>query len=327
MRFFLSYKTMRSMGVVALALMLSGAAMAQSNFPQRDIEFLVGYNPGGGYSNWAQAVAPFIEKHLPNSVNVRVRHMPGAGSIVKTNYMARQRPDGYTIAIYNLGGLAAAQAADEADFDLTKKTWLGRLSLDPTIMSVRADSDIRSIEDFMARDNIRVSTQGMTANSTITAAVTLDAMGKSWTPINHDGTSEAVLSVVRGDADVIWGSFDSQVSFVRNGDTRILLYYDGERNAAFPDVPRPSEAGLPIEIDQGFNSNRVIGAPEGLDPAISAILEAAIRAAVEDPEFHQQLERMGVSAQYADAETTTEIVRSSVAGFRDYADVISRLLD
>ena len=312
------------------AALLTGAtttAMAQGNFPQRDIEFLVGYNPGGGYSNWAQAVAPFIEEHLPNDVNVRVRHMPGAGSVVKTNYMFRQQPDGYTIGIVNLGGLAAAQAAEDVDFDLTEMTWLGRLSLDPSIMSVRADSDIHSVEDFMELDNVRVSTQGMTANSTITAAVTLDRMGIEWTPINHDGTSEAVLSVVRGDADVIWGSMDSQISYVRNEDTRILMYYDGERHADYPDVPLPSEVGLPEELNQGFNSNRVIGGPPGMDPEIQTILEDAIRAAVEDPDFHEQLERMGVSSQYANAEATAEIVRSSVVGFTDYADIISSLLD
>lgn len=318
-------------GASALALTMAvtsvSTATAQSNFPQRDIEFLVGYNPGGGYSNWAQAVAPFIEQHLPNDVNVRVRHMPGAGSVVKQNYLYRQQPNGYTIGIVNLGGLAAAQAAEDVDFDLNDMTWLGRLSLDPTIMSVRADSDIQTVEDFMERDRVRVSTQGMTASSTITAAVTLDQMGMDWTPINHDGTSEAVLSVVRGDADVIWGSMDSQITYVRNGDTRILMYYDGERHPDFPDVPLPSEVGLPEELNQGFNSNRVIGAPAGLDPEVRDILEEAIRLAVEDPGFHEQLERMGVSAQYANGEDTAEIVRSSVAGFTDYEDVISRLLD
>lgn len=313
--------------VLALTVGVAGSASAQSEFPERDLEFLVGYNPGGGYSTWAQAVAPFIEKHLPNDVNVRVRHMPGAGSVVATNYLYRQRPDGYTIGIVNLGGLAAAQAAEDVSYDLTKMTWLGRLSLDPSIMSVRADSGIRTVEDFMALENIKVSTQGMTANSTITAAVTLNQMGKEWTPINHDGTSEAVLAVVRGDADVIWGSMDSQISFVRNGDTRVLMYYDGERSAELPDVPLPSEVGLPVELDQGFNSNRVIGAPPGMSAEVRGLLETAIRRAVEDPEFQAQLNRMNYTAQYADGDRTAEIVRSSVVGFKDYSDVISSLLD
>jgi tripartite-type tricarboxylate transporter receptor subunit TctC len=312
--------------VAAMTAGMATTALAQSNFPERDIEFIVGYNPGGGYSNWAQAVAPYIEEHLPNDVNVRVRHMPGAGSVVAQNYLYRQQPDGYTIGIVNLGGLAAAQAAEDVPFDLTQMTWLGRLSLDPTIMSVRADSDIRTVEDFMARDSVRISTQGMTASSTITAAVTLDEMGMDWTPINHDGTSEAVLSVVRGDADAIWGSMDSQVTYVRNGDTRILMYYDAQRHPDYPDAPIPSEVGFPEALNEGFNSNRVIGAPGGMDPDVRAILEEAIRLAVEDPDFQEQLDRMGVSAQYADGDATAEIVRSSVSGFTDYADVISSLL-
>ena len=227
----------------------------------------------------------------------------------------------------NLGGLAAAQAADEVEYDLTKMTWLGRLSLDPTIMSVRADSNIQTIEDFMNLDSVKVSTQGMTANSTITAAVTLDQMDKEWTAINHDGTSQAVLSVVRGDADVIWGSMDSQMSFVRSRDTRVLMYYDGQRSPELPDVPLPSEVGLSVELNQGFNSHRVIGAPPGMSAEVRAILEKAIRMAVDDPEFQAQLDRMEYSSQYVDGNTTAEIVRASVVGFRDYSDVISSLLD
>lgn len=314
------------LGVLSVSLAVSSAS-AQPNFPQRDVEFLVGYNPGGGYSTWAQAVAPFIEKHLPNNVNVRVRHMPGAGSVIATNYIYRQQPDGYTIGIVNLGGLAAAQAAEEVAYDLTEMTWLGRLSLDPTIMSVRADSDIETIEGFMKLDSIKVSTQGMTANSTITAAVTLDQMGKEWTAINHNGTSEAVLSVVRGDADVIWGSMDSQMSFVRSGETRVLMYYDGQRSPELPGAPLPSEVGLSVELNQGFNSHRVIGAPPGMSAEIRAILGKAIRMAVQDPEFQVQLDRMEYSSQYVDGDATAEIVRASVVGFSDYSDVISSLLE
>jgi len=312
--------------VAAMTAGMATTALAQSNFPERDIEFIVGYNPGGGYSTWAQAVAPYIEEHLPNDVNVRVRHMPGAGSVVATNYLYRQQPDGYTIGIVNLGGLAPAQATQDVAFDLTEMTWLGRLSLDSNIMTVRADSDIHTVEDFMARDSVRISTQGMTASSTITAAVTLDEMGMDWKPINHDGTSEAVLSVVRGDADAIWGAMDSLATYVHNGDIRILMYYDGQRNPDYPDAPIPSEVGFPEALNEGFNSNRVIGAPGGMDPNVRAILEEAIRLAVEDPDFQEQLDRMGVSAQYADGDATAEIVRSSVSGFTDYADVISSLL-
>src|SRR5680860_34694 len=136
--------------VALAASTLSGAALAQdsSGFPQRDIELVVGYNAGGGYSSWAQALAPALEDQLGDDVNVLVRHMPGAGVVVATNYVYRAKPDGYTIGIFNLGGLAATQTASDVMYDLTQMAWLGRLSLDPTIMVVGADSEFSKPSDF-----------------------------------------------------------------------------------------------------------------------------------------------------------------------------------
>ena len=69
--------------LMALAVGFGGAMTASAEeYPEKNIEFVVGYKPGGGYSDWALVLAPFIEKHLPRKVNVVVRHMDGAGNVV-----------------------------------------------------------------------------------------------------------------------------------------------------------------------------------------------------------------------------------------------------
>src|SRR5690606_1278667 len=120
---------------------------------------------------WAQAIAPYIEKHLPNDVNVIVQHMEGAGSAVAANYIHRAEPDGYTIGIYNYGGLAATQfTRDDAEYALEEVTWLSRLSEDPAVASVSAESDFESVSDFQELDTLTVATEGYSANATIVAA-------------------------------------------------------------------------------------------------------------------------------------------------------------
>ena len=309
------------------ALTVSGVALAQdsSGFPQRDIELVVGYNAGGGYSSWAQALAPALEDKLGNNVNVLVRHMPGAGGVVATNYVYRAKPDGYTIGIFNLGGLAATQTASDVAYDLTQMAWLGRLSLDPTIMVVGTDSEFSKPADFRGRDKTVVSTKGLTANATITGAVTFDRMDVGWKALNHSGTSEAILSIIRGDSDVSWGSYDSLKQYIENGDLRMLMYYDASRNPEYPDVPTPSEIGLPAEINEAFNTNRVFGAPPGSPENVIKTLEKAIEQAVKDPEFLDRIAKMEVSVQYLDGNATAKVVNSAVKGFSDYKDTISDL--
>ncbi|GAB7388970.1 tripartite tricarboxylate transporter substrate binding protein [Bacillaceae bacterium] len=298
-----------------------------SKFPERDIEFVVGYNPGGGYSDWAQAIAPFIEKHLPNKVSVLVRHMPGAGSVTAANYVQKAKPDGYTIGIYNLGGLAATQIARDVDYDLAKVTWLARLSLDPTIATVNAKSSYKSIQDFKGKDKVIMSTKGLAANATITGAITFDKLGVKWQPLNHDGTSETILSVIRGDADVTWGSLDSQRQYLDNGDLRMILYYGAQRHPDFPDVPIPSEAGLPVELNEAFNTHRLIGAPPGLPEDVRQILEEAIRKAVEDPEFQEILQKMKLSgSSYLNGADTEKLVDMTLKGYEEYKDVVQELM-
>lgn len=315
-----------SCAVALAASVFTATAVAQDSFPQRDIELVVGYNAGGGYSSWAQALAPVLEEQLGGDTNVLVRHMPGAGGVVATNYVYRAKPDGYTIGIFNLGGLAATQTASEVMYDLTKMAWLGRLSLDPTIMVVGSDSGFNAPGDFKGRDRTVVSTKGLTANATITGAVTFDLLGVDWQPLNHSGTSEAILSIIRGDSHVSWGSFDSLKQYIENGDLKMLMYYDAERNPAYPDVPTPSEIGLPAEINEAFNTNRILGAPAGTPDAVVKALESAIAQAVKDPAFIERVEKMEVSVQYLDGAQTSRVVNSAVKGFTDYKDTISELL-
>ena len=154
------------------------------DYPRRNIEFVVGYNPGGGYSTWAQAIAPYIEKHLPKKVNVVVRHMPGAGSVVAANYLQRTKPDGYTIGIYNMAGLVATQLARDVEYDLTKVTWLGRISSDNSVGLVSAKSPYNSMLDFKKQEKPEyiMSTRGLAATSTLTGAVTFAKLGVKWKP-------------------------------------------------------------------------------------------------------------------------------------------------
>ncbi|GGG01012.1 Bug family tripartite tricarboxylate transporter substrate binding protein [Paenibacillus abyssi] len=301
-------------------------ASASSNFPTKNIEFVVGYAPGGGYSDWAQAIAPFIKKHLPNQVNVIVRHMEGAGSAIAANYVQKAKPDGYTIGIYNLGGLAGTQLAREVQFDLSTVTWLARLSLDPAIATVSSKSPYQTMEDLASKDHVIMSTKGLAANATLTGAATFAEMGVKWTPLNHDGTSESLLAVIRGDADITWGSIDSQKQYIDSGDMRMLMYYNSERHPDYPDVPIPSEAGLPEEMNEAFNTHRLIGAPPELPDDIRAILEEAIKKAIDDPEFHEVLEKMEFTTSYLNSADTTEMVETALQGYQNYKDVVTELL-
>ncbi|OMP65721.1 tripartite tricarboxylate transporter substrate binding protein [Domibacillus epiphyticus] len=298
-----------------------------STYPERNIELVVGYKPGGGFNEWAQAIAPFIEKHLPNKVNVTVRNMPGAGGVIATSHIQKAKPDGYTIGLYDVNGLAPTQLARPDSFDLKKVSWLGTVAVDNNVGSVQAKGT-NTAENMLKQEKPKyiVSTRGLASNDSIVGAISLTEMGVKWEPLNHEATSEAVLSVIRGDADILFGSYESQQKYIESGDLKPAIWFGTERNPKYPDVPIPSELGHP-EFDQIFDTYKMIGAPPGLPKDVSATLEEAIQKAMDDPEFHKVLDKMDRTPSYLNAKETEERVEKLLNDYSQYTDIVKNLFD
>jgi tripartite-type tricarboxylate transporter receptor subunit TctC len=307
---------------------IATAAGAAGKYPEKPIEFVVGYKPGGGYGDLAQAIAPFIEKHLPNKANVVVRNMDGAGNVVAANYLHKAKPDGYTIGLYNVVGLALNQVSRKSQYDLAKTTWLARVNVDNVVALVNAKGPYSSINDFkkQAKPEYIVSIRGITDNNTLAAAVTFDKMKVKWKPLNHEGASNAILSVIRGDADIILASYESFQQYVDSGDVKPLLYYDSKRFPRMPDTPIPAEIGMP-ELADSMNTQRMIGAPPGLPADVRNVLETAIRKAVEDPGFIELMKKTRKSIVYLDGKESEKVVRSTLETYKSYSGVINDLMN
>ncbi|KAG1248855.1 hypothetical protein G6F65_019390 [Rhizopus arrhizus] len=88
--------------LAASAALLSGAALlggsAQAaGYPERPINLIVSYGPGGGTDLVARMMAPFLQKYLGNDARIVVLNRPGAGGAIASAQLARAKPDGYTL--------------------------------------------------------------------------------------------------------------------------------------------------------------------------------------------------------------------------------------
>lgn len=312
-----------------LSLLLLAPTAVVAAYPEKNIELIVGFKPGGGYSDWAQALAPFLEKHLPNKVSVVVRHMEGAGSVIAANYVHKAKPDGYTIGIYNVSGLAPTQLVRHVQYDLNKVTWLYRVSSDNYVAVVSAKGPYKSIADFkkQTKPAYLMATRGLSGGGTITGAITFAKMGVTWKPLNHDGQSEAVLAVLRGDADILWITYESAQQYLNSGDLRAVLYYDVRRNTSLPDVPIPSELGMP-DLNEALSSPRLLGGPPGLPANVRTTLEGAIQKAISDPGFHDiVVGKMKKTTDPLSGKETEQLMNSMMQSYRNYAPIVLELFN
>ena len=301
------------------------AGKANAEFPERNIEFVVGYGAGGGYSQWAMALADAMVKYLPGNKKVIVRHMRGGGSVIATEFLHRAKPDGYTIGIYNVFGLAATQLVRKVKYDLAKVTWLGRVSVDNETGFVAAKSSIKTVQDLKKSNKTYIlATQGLAATGTIAAAVLFDGMGIKWKPLNHNKLGPAALAVIRGDAQMYFGTYESTVRYVDGKEMRPIVYYDTKRHPRFPNVPIPSELGFP-DLNT-MNPHRIVGAPPGVPANVAKVLETAIRKSVLDNAgFKARIKKMKKSIQYANAAESRKIVLDTLKNYTKFSGTVKAL--
>lgn len=287
------------------------------------IEFVVPYEPGGGYDVYARLAAPYIEEC--SGATVAVRNEPGAGGLSATTQTFVSSPDDLRIQITNNIGLVGAQVAetDGVQFNLSEFSWLGRVSAEPNVMVVASDSAITSFEDVLAAEEpISLAATGPGSNEYINSTIlpeVYDFPGEIVT--GFDGGDGARAAVLAGDVDAHIQPLDSQIAMIKSGELRPILLVAKERSELLPDTPTVRDVAPQSEEQQAIldellalteSGRGVVAAPNIADGTQDA-LEDALSCALENEEFVAEVEQQQRSL-------------APMSG-QEMADLIERLLD
>lgn len=258
---------------------------AEQPFAGERVDFVVPYEPGGGYDAYARALAPYFEECL--DATIVVQNEPGAGGLVATNQTAAASGDENRFQIVNTVGLVSAQIAGEegANFDLNDLNWVGRVSAPANVIVVGADSDIQSFDDILnAEEPVRFVAQGPGANDFLAPTILAEAYGFPVEIVTgFAGSAEARTAVIAGDADAHILPVDSQLPAIQAGDTRPIVTIDEEPDPLLPDVPTiydaaPPEGDAQAIIDNlvalGQTGRALIASPQMEEDRVAALRDA-----------------------------------------------------
>jgi tripartite-type tricarboxylate transporter receptor subunit TctC len=120
------------------------------------------------------------------------------------------------------------------------------------------------------------------------------------------------------------GSIDSIAGYIKSGELIPVVVLGKKRLPEIPDVPTIGEAGYP-EL-AGLGGRRLLAAAPGLPPEIRQTLEAAVKAAVDDPDFQKWLKDIGRSTNYYDAKNTEEWVTENVKSLEKHKDILGQYM-
>ncbi|MFT6223824.1 MAG: tripartite-type tricarboxylate transporter receptor subunit TctC [Paracoccaceae bacterium] len=284
-------------GLAALftAATLFAAPLSAQTYPERAVEFIVPWSPGGGSDTLMRLVsnnvAPFLGADMP------VINIPGVGGTVGLREASRRAADGYTISQVHEGLLVATETG------ITDLAWsdfdpIALMTASPQFLVAGPSENYSNFEEFVAyaRANPSEISMGVTLGGVphLHAAMIEQAFGLQFKYVGYEGTGQRIRALVGGNLDVAIGDISSSKQFVDNGDLTFLAIGTNERLATVPDVPTFKEMGHDLEL----NVTRGIVMPKGAPQEVRDALEAALEAMAQDATYIEQTNNAGADVDF-----------------------------
>jgi len=312
-------------GAVFAAFMMIVFALAVSAqepaYPTKPITLIVAQSAGGSTDMGARVLAAIAEKELGQPLVV-VNRVGGGGQVGWTE-LARQKPDGYTLAVVNLPALNTVilNPDRKAVFTLDAIEPVVNQILDQGVITVKPDSPYKSLRDLVedAKKNpgkIRVGTTGLLSHAHFGLLALQESGGVKFRNVQMEGSPAIAMALMGGHVDVGIDRIGSWAARVKAGDLRALAVLDTERSKFMPGVPTAAEQGY---VDVITASAAGIVAPKGVPEPILRKLETVFRRAIESAEHIEKIEKTGQRIKV--------LGRKEYAGYmRDWQDRTRKLL-
>lgn len=308
-------------GVIALGPGADPRTHAQA-YPQRNIEWVVGWGAGGGSDLFARSLATPLSDEL--RVAVAVVNMPGASAIIAHQYVMNQPADGYTLF------------AITPDLFTNELMGLTTLSYRDLIPVMRAHVDVgmlhtganssfvswRDVVDYARAHPGALQVGGIGAASFDEAVVTIlmDSAGLDFNYIPYESASEMHLDLLAGRIDIMYEEPGPALSLVEDGGIRPLLVATDQRLGRFPDVPSAGEFGYEIPPAMW----RGVAVKMGTAPEIVAVLERALAKAAQ-AETYVKFEKDRLLDLYPGYMGSEEFLEDMHREFELYRAIVERM--
>ena len=282
---------------VPLLLLLAVSATPTSawaqKYPSRAITLVCPFPPGGSADILARLAGQKLSEAL--GVPVIVENKAGAGGGVGSAYVAKAKPDGYTLLEVTGGYPALAAISTNPQFDSMRDiTMVSLITAYPFFVNVAADSPFRTVGELVAfaRANpgkLNYSTSGVGSIHHLSSELFNAMAGTEIVHIPTKGGNVALTELLGGRIDVLFEAPTLSLPFIKSGKLRALGVTSRERWKALPDVPVVADTLAGYEVSSFIG----LGAPAGTPDAVIALLNRELRKIVDSPEVARRLIELG----------------------------------
>lgn len=303
--------------LVICHLGFAGALLAaEDEFPKKSIELVVPYTPGGT----TDIMARLLAKSLGSALNqpVIVVNKPGAGAMLGVDYVAKAKPDGYTLLLASSTPVVVSPLTNKAPYDPIKDLQaIAVVSKQSLAIYVSEQSTINSVSELAGysksqKNGMFYGTYGLGSLAQLAGLLLNEKAGTNLEHIAYKGSAPALVDVISGNTPVGIDMITPLIPQFQAGKIKILSILGPNKYPQLPGVPTISGTIPDFDISSWFG---VIG-PRGMPDKIIKLLNNEINKIVNTPEFEPNLERLAMEKYTMTTEDYTNLIRSDLARWK-----------
>ncbi len=262
----------------------------EKSFPTRQITYMVCFDPGGQSDREARRQAPLLEKFLGQKVIIDYKI--GGGGALGWRELSKAKPDGYTIAGFNIPHVILQPLQQEVGYKTEQIVPVFIFHKTPLALAVLETSPFKTCKDLIehAKKNPGAVTVGGSGSFTGYHMATLrfeKLSGTKLTYVPFTGAAPQMTAFLGGHVLAVFGASDDLTRY--RDKVRVLGFATEKRFPGFPDIPTLKELG----VDMVEGVDRGVAVPPNTPSHVIQKLEAAFFDIASKPEFQEEQRKGG----------------------------------
>lgn len=307
-------------GVLVSLFGVAGVSQAANDWPNRPVELVVAFAPGGNTDMVARVVADGLTEALGQPVIVS--NKPGATGLIGTKHVADAKPDGYTYLV-NVTGLVISphvlqSVPENLPFQLQG---VSQVSSIPKAIVVNADfpaNDFDGLIEEARKRTLSYGSSGIGSGNHLTGELVSMIAGEPMTHVTYRGSAPALTDLLAGRIDVVFDDLPVVLPLIKDKKLKAIAMLSETRSPLLPDVPSVGEQNLDDLVIEPWNG---VMAPLGVDAEIIQKMETALEDVVKSQKFKDRLEQNGLNATYKNSKDYDAYVRQE---YERWGDVVKK---